>query len=217
MSSLDSPAYMGELATTGVDIERKVKGVIAEMTCYGAYCLLCGKAIYSIRRTNERSRRHWLLVAALLLTYVLITINCAGNIIGTLYELHLLIENTQIPFPEVVKIYSHSSVGTFVLVVNLIVGRMGDTGLIFLITDALAAWRAVVVWPSRFLAATLGFFLTSSFALYIPSFVFYLQENRYTPQSFLHNTDKYAILAITSSGLSIASNALATWMIGYTA
>jgi hypothetical protein len=130
MSSLDSPAYMGELATTGVDIERKVKGVIAEMTCYGAYCLLCGKAIYSIRRTNERSRRHWLLVAALLLTYVLITINCAGNITGTLYELHLLIENTQIPFPEVVKIYSHSSVGTFVLVVNLIVGRMGDTGLI---------------------------------------------------------------------------------------
>jgi hypothetical protein len=122
---------------------------MVESIFQGAYLTLCSMALYNILRRPVRTRRRWLLLAALVLTFAMTTITCATHLARVIAKMQMiLIANTHLPFPARVTLYDRLPWIGPTLWIEFIVMCGGDSGMMFMINDMLAIWRAVSVWRS---------------------------------------------------------------------
>ncbi|TFK99997.1 hypothetical protein BDV98DRAFT_130391 [Pterulicium gracile] len=100
-----------------------------------------------------------------------------------------------------------------------VVQGVADAGLVFIVNDILASWRALAICTgsrlARVMRPILFFFIFSSFVLFIPSSLWQIQLGLGLPAFTIKTGEYLSILIVTSSSLSMAINVLATGMIAY--
>jgi hypothetical protein len=199
-----------------------VKRTISEMTMYGAYFVLSALAMHSLVKRPNKSRQNWILLSAFIVTFLLVTAFCTVDLVNLLTALRVPIVNSPSEtFTERVTAYNRRS---WYFPFSALLGTIGgtaDTGILFVIVDSLAAWRAIALWTSSsrlYISIVPCFLILSSFATSVSFIVLNIKKlwDVRGPSSF-SNTDDLAILAITASALSIAANLVTTCMMGYTA
>lgn len=213
-----TPEDWSVLAYTGNWLDDAVNKVVSEMTLYGAYFVLWSMAMYTIvTRPHKTNRTIWL-ATALVLTFIVTTIRSSLGVAGLVVGgRELLRKNTSLPLSTGAISFNQWTARYNPVLAWL--AASGDTGLLFVINDALAAWRALALWRGRFrkvLGGLLMFLVFSSFALWIAYGVMRTRPTR-TVGSRLSVADISSTLSITGSVVSITANLLATAMIGYTA
>lgn len=206
-------SFIGELIHLGI------KQVIGEIAMYGPFVLLTGLAIYCVLTRSRKSLGAYALFSALLLLFLIITLHVAMDIaLLTAQVEKLLIQNSEFPFQQRVYIYNFMSWFFPVQCMQAIIAGSADCGLVFLMTDALAAWRASSLWQTTSRVSRcrlfLHFLLFCTAALWIPATVLHIRSINVGTFS---KDDPVAILQQTVSALSIMTNAVAAGMIGLTA
>ncbi|TFK95404.1 hypothetical protein BDV98DRAFT_401335 [Pterulicium gracile] len=216
----DPELAAGLLLDIGKDVKFGLKVITAELVFYGFYFLLAGIAVHTlITRPRPTSTRTIVLISALALTFLTTTIFC-GLDIGVLFAnvQKNLIDNAFLSFDARAHYFDdrvHCSTATNMM--QILMSSNGNTGILFLINDSLAIWRALSVWhsSSRLIIGMLLYCLVFwSFVLWIPMI---LIRSGNLNMAAADTQNMFSILATVASILSIAANAFATGMIGYTA
>jgi hypothetical protein len=203
-------------------IDLLAKRTISGMTMYGVYFVLSGLAMHSLVKRPNKSRQTWILLSAFIVTFLVVTVLCAVDLINLLTELRIpLVNDPTETFTDRMTAYNRQGWARPGVVLTIIVGGTADTGILFIIIDSLAAWRAIALWTSssrHYISIVPCFLILSSFVISLPFMILnikvYLDPD--APKSF-SNSDGMAITGITASVLSIAANLFTTCMMGYTA
>jgi hypothetical protein len=203
-----------------------VKRTISEMAAYGVYSVLSGLAVLSLVKRPSKSRQTWILLSAFILTFVLLTVFCAVELVNLLTALRIpIVDGPQATetFTDRLIAYNHQSWHLPTAALLDIIGGTADAGILFVIIDSLAAWRAIALWTSSsrlYISIVPCFLIFSSFATSLPYMVLNTKLNKNrdvkAPSTF-SNSDDAAIFVITASALSIAANLVTTCMMAYTA
>jgi hypothetical protein len=191
--------------------------VVSMLLAYGVYFVISGVALHSVLKREQKSRRTWLLFSALLVSFIVTSLFVAARTSTVFLRLQkVLIDPTSDSLVDRIDAYLSSPWRNSSIKIQIVSFTDGDAGLVFLINDALAAWRAIVIsksttrsWVLDFL---LCFLLFCSCALWIPSATF----NSMVGPSQAFNSTVSSILVDTTSACSIALNVVATSMIAYT-
>jgi hypothetical protein len=166
--SWDVRASIVEMTTFGMCLRSfypgTISGILTMMPTIlaGFYLILFLMALYTILRRRQKTRRRWLLLAALLFTFAMTTITCSTHLARLIAKMQtILIDNTNLPFPDRVAAYNKLPWIGPTLWIEFIVMCGGDSGMMFMINDVLAIWRAVSVWTSgsATLMSTILYFL----------------------------------------------------------
>jgi hypothetical protein len=200
------------------DIRHNVRNSVAKIPMYGVYLVLACAALYTILSRPRITNRAWILVSVLFITFVVTTLQYVIDICFLLTEIRMtIVDNSKRSFTQ--KAEEFMAMGLFKThyAVVMFVTGVGDSGLVCILNDGLAAWRAISVLQvhsKRCFKILFVFLLVSCFAFWIPSLVLQIQIIRHqlTP---LPNKDLKVVLAITGSSLSVLINGIATVIIGY--
>ncbi|TFK95949.1 hypothetical protein BDV98DRAFT_659448 [Pterulicium gracile] len=221
------------LAAFGSNSVIQIRRVVAQMVVFGAYAILVALTCRSILARPRKTFWTWTLLGAVLLPFSMIAAVLGMAVKGLILDLEaILVNNLE---QSVVDRFEHPNrdqLHTKKLIINIPInilwnlnGGAIDCGLPFLINDALAAWRALVLWKednatSRYVAWALRVLLGLTFLMFIPAQVVMhvvTVRNLNSSVEVVGNSVPSTILSITASALSIASNAVATAMLAYTA
>lgn len=223
--ALLTPRGVRILLSAGNYLLYAVKIAATELTLFGAYFVLVAAALYSIaKRPVKVARTFWLVSALLICLSIVIVIWASDMYFIEVYLEAMLLDSTTESLVERQSRYIAVTGSTQSLdIVLLWINASGDAGILLLVNDILASWRALAIWgPSRrgskLLALTSYILLFSSAALWIAyagvQTYFIVSGNFRVTTS---NTDPETVAAITSSVCSITVNLLATGIIGYAA
>ncbi|TFK98964.1 hypothetical protein BDV98DRAFT_606451 [Pterulicium gracile] len=224
-SSLFTSEDVELLLTAGQFAAFSSKCMIGELLMYGAYFALSLMAMYTIvsRRAQRLSRKYFLLTA-LLLTFSIATLLCGFDIASIIVLYDIIFADGPSPVQGRFDTYNAWVGRTKIQPVGYWLGSVGDMGLLYIISDILAAWRAMAIWKCgsrRLLWMVQFFFIFSSFALWIGcATVASLRPMAISPFTGLPEHGAGPVvhkLIITSSIASVMANLIATGMIGYTA
>ncbi|TFK95549.1 hypothetical protein BDV98DRAFT_587000 [Pterulicium gracile] len=207
------------LALVGKDIDYAFKTVVAEFAVCGAYFILASMALHTIIKKPLRTARSRLLGSLLIATFLLTTLSCSLDIVYMQARIKpvITVDDPSVSFSEEVQGYGKSSRLRPIFIMTSTMETGGDVGLVFILNDILACWRAMSVWAltSRpFVGALLCFLIFATIGLWIPAVVL---DSQIYGASATSNADIFTILAIAGSATSIAANALATGMIVFVA
>jgi hypothetical protein len=207
------------LTTIGQDIGFLVKIALVEMALLGAYFVLCGLAFYTILGRPRKTRRSWLLLLLLTFASAFTIIGCSVDIALLYAEIQVvLVDNSTLVLSDRVSAYNELPWLLPATYVQIIFIGGADSGLLYILNDILASWRAMSIWRSRRKSlvscqSVLYFLLFSTLVLWIASAVLHWSVIN---KGIISNTDPAAIVPLAGSATSIATNLLATMMIGYT-
>lgn len=215
---LMDPLDVELLAEVGHSISYASKIVVARLTAYGAYFIIASIALHTIAKRSKKSLRTYLLFAALIVTFLITTLQCGLDI--ALLQLRidsLLIHNPELPYLLRVQLFGSQSWFIPAIIVEDIINTGMDIGLLFIINDCLAVWRAVSFYRSRGRQVYLLmlYFLTfTTMVFYVSATILQVQASH---TDSISNSYALAVLLITGSSISITVNGIATLLMGYSA
>jgi uncharacterized membrane protein YhaH (DUF805 family) len=123
------------LSIISQELSWDVRASIVEMTTFGFYLILFLMALYTILRRRQKTRRRWLLLAALLFTFAMTTITCSTHLARLIAKMQtILIDNTDLPFPDRVAAYNKLPWIGPTLWIEFIVMCGGDSGMMVRLT-----------------------------------------------------------------------------------
>lgn len=205
------------LALFGNHITYRMRLTMGELTVYGAYFILVVMALYTISKRQARSARTLALVAALALTFSITTVIFGLDVFSIQdFVKTVFLRNTDLTLLDRALLYGNKH--PFDLV-QIWLGNSADAGLLFIVNDVLASWRAAAFYRStaRPIVLTLLYSLVfSSFAIWISYASLETYRWNIDYQATHENSNTPSILLFTASAASIAANLLATGLIGYT-
>jgi hypothetical protein len=205
------------LAELAMALNLNFAQVVSSIAFYGAYFVLCGLALYTLINRRQKILLTRVLFAALLLTFLVVTADVAIMTAYTFNQLRFnLLQNIDLPLSERIKVFKSLRWSQAAKGLNLFFGGGADCGLVFLINDALVAWRALAFCPAgtssaRAVRSAFYTLLFSSFATWVAFVVMYFQG----PSTSYHNSQIEGILEVTSYTLGIIVNLASTAIIGY--
>jgi hypothetical protein len=201
-------------------IKRAVVVVAIEMGLLGVLTALCVMAFYTIVIRHRKGKRTWLMLSAIFCAGAFTALEASLDVTSLFLRIRAnLIDRPDLSFAERMAAYASLSWWKAERYLEMILLPASDAGLVFLLNDVLASWRALVFWKSvpgsnRSLPLLLYFVLFSNFAF---SVAITVTMCIYIDVSVSNNSDPLAIVMITQSALSIATNLIATGMTGYRA
>lgn len=197
-------------------VQYNAKKIIAELAFYGAYFVLASMAFYTILSRPKRTLRSWLLFGALVVTFCMASLQCTTDILYLHTQTQvILINHPETPFLSRLATFDNWEWIEACYVVVIVVTGLGDCSLLYILNDVLAAWRAMSITQHKqtmfrtCLKVLMWFLIFVSFVLWIPAVYFQIKAIRQV------SLPQYAVtLATTGSACSIASNLIATALIG---
>jgi biotin transporter BioY len=149
--------------------------VVSMLLAYGVYFVISGVALHSVLKREQKSRRTWLLFSALLVSFIVTSLFVAARTSTVFLRLQkVLIDPTSDSLVDRIDAYLSSPWRNSSIKIQIVSFTDGDAGLVFLINDALAAWRAIVIsksttrsWVLDFLLCFLLFCSCGTVSLYL--------------------------------------------------
>ncbi|TFK98746.1 hypothetical protein BDV98DRAFT_572163 [Pterulicium gracile] len=224
--TLLTPENIMVISRLGMIIRYMLCHLLPGLILYGVYCTLTGVAMYTVATRPDKvtGRTIWLTLA-LIATMCLVTFDwCLAALIPlkTIIENGLLDVDTSSMTDRRLNYAEAIHASKIYVLAQWLSANTSDTGLLFIISDILACWRAIAIWgPTRRFRKTLR--LALSFLVFV-SFTFWAAYAGTRTQSYIatsgipngqSNEDLQAVLGMTASVASLASNLLATGIIGY--
>ncbi|TFK98923.1 hypothetical protein BDV98DRAFT_584515 [Pterulicium gracile] len=201
--------------------------LLGQLAAFGVYFVLVVMASYLICRRRGKGLREILLFFALILTFFVTTFDWASGVVSWQQRLTIVLLDSKFPsltdrLQETVRNQREENAVLYAVRVWL-AGVTANAGLVFLINDILACWRAVALsmpwcrnWKTTMIQLGLYFLVFSSFALWVSLSVISMQLRLVGGASGpTSRSNVFDALVLAASATSIAANLLATGMIGW--
>ncbi|TFK97575.1 hypothetical protein BDV98DRAFT_607481 [Pterulicium gracile] len=194
---------------------------IVVMALFGVYFVLSSIALWSLLR---RKRKNHILLGALGITAAATILHSSLIIALPLAQIKgLLMRASSVPLLQRYEDYQSSGLQKMSYPTMIIVGGSADAGLVFLVNNALAVWRALSLWSSPtqgVVSLLLWSLLAANAGLYPPLIYMTIKQTKDLSSSasahFSSDRTLFALVTAQSS-VSILVNALATGIIAYKA
>lgn len=206
------------LTLAGLNIKLNFMIMVGQVVVYGAYVVLAAIAVATITKRPRKSIEGWALLLTLCVSFIFITLETSFGLVMAFSKIQkYLIENSDLPYPSRLEAYGMQSWLDWSGPIMITVGNGGDVGLLFLINDVLAVWRAFAVLRCE-IRSLVGVILIGlvvmTTGIFIPITVIQILDYH---RPFYPGTSIIAVLGVTGSVVSITTNLVATGMMAHAA
>lgn len=206
------------LTWAGFNIKLNFMIMVAQVLAYGAYVVLAVIAVAMLSKRPRKSVEGWALLLMLCVTFIFITLETSFGLVMAFSKVQkYLIDNSDLPYPNRLEAYGMQSWLNWSGPIMILVGNGGDVGLLFLINDVLAVWRAFAVLRCGIRSVVgiiLSVLVVITTGIFIPITVIQILDYH---RPFYPGTSIIAVLGVTGSVVSITTNLVATGMMAHAA
>ncbi|TFK96043.1 hypothetical protein BDV98DRAFT_576853 [Pterulicium gracile] len=151
-----SPETVAVLLFVGKSIQNSLMVIMVQLVLYGLYVVFMIVTLYVIARRPEKTWRIFWFVVALITTLAIVTFDWNAPtgelaVFKSMVDRYLLDQNTLSIFDRTDNFYAVAdSAKSSKMLTTWLSANSADVGLLYIISDILASWRATAIWgPGR--------------------------------------------------------------------